>query len=301
MNETRKGDILILTSDIIWSLFPIVTFLGVKNIPSMLALFWAILFSLLFFLLFISIKKTWWELKNLQIWKYALGTAFFNGVIFYGLYFYGLTKTLPANAAIISAFEVVASYVFFQIIKKESISKKHKWGIILATLGATCIFIPKLGGFFVGDVFIFLAIIFTPIGNSYMQKGRKISSSEVFMFARSVITILFLFVLTSILGISPLSYNIGNSIWWFLLNGFVILGFSKILWVEGIHRISVTKALALGSICPFSTIIFSWIIIGQPPTLTQLISLPLLISGIFILIDVKFRFSNKNKAISYEG
>ena len=294
MTEIQKGNAFVFSSSVIWSLFPIITILGIKGLPSTLALFWATLFSVVFFLGMIIFRKRWGEIRNLQVWKYAFGIAIFNGVIYYGLYFYALTKTLPANASIVALFEVVTSYVYFQIIRKEYISKKHIWGIILATLGAVLIFLPKVGHFYIGDLFIIIATFLTPIGNGYAQKARKLVSSETLMFIRNIIAVPFLFILTSVLGSSPISHPVGSSIWWLLINGLIILGVSKIFWTEGIHRISVTKALALGTICPFFTIIFSWIIIGQAPTLAQLISLPFLIFGILLLTDIKIKFKTSN-------
>jgi drug/metabolite transporter (DMT)-like permease len=301
MTESQKGDIFILSSALIWSLFPVVTVLGIKGISSMTALFWATSFSIIFFSLMMTFKKRWKEAKNFKVWKYALGIAIFNGVIYYGLYFYALTKTLPANAAIVALFEVVTSYVFFQLIHKEHISRKHILGIIIATIGAIFIFLPKVGHFYIGDLFIIIATFLTPFGNSYAQKARKLVSSETLMFIRNLIAIPFLFVLVIILGTSSISesFSFGDSFWWLILNGLIILGLSKIFWTEGIHRISVTKALALGTICLFFTIIFTWIIIGQAPTLAQLLSLPLLILGILLLTDVKIKFlSQKTRMLS---
>ena len=123
MTEGQKGNALIISEGLIWSLFPIVTILGLKGTSSIVGLFWATFFSALFFLAIIIYRNKWSEFKNLQIWKYSLGTSIFIGVIFYGLYFYGLTKTVSANAAIVGLFEVATSYIFFQIIQKEILLK----------------------------------------------------------------------------------------------------------------------------------------------------------------------------------
>jgi len=57
--------------------------------------------------------------------------------------------------------------------------------------------------------------------------------------------------------------------------------------------VPVTKALAISSLAPFFTIIFSWLFFNQSPNYIQLLSLPLLIIGIFIITDVNF-----NKLVS---
>jgi drug/metabolite transporter (DMT)-like permease len=298
MTESQKGNAYIISEGLIWSLFPIVTILGLKGIPSTVGLFWATLFSTLFFLVIIIFKNKWKELGNLLVWEYSLGVAFFIGVVFYGLIFYGLTKTVSANGAIVALFEVATSFLFFQVVHKEFISKKHIFGIVLATVGALLIFIPKFGHFYSGDIFILLATLFAPIGNWYQQKARNIASSETIMFTRHILTLPFLFVLALFLGTSPLVRPLGNTIWWLLFNGVLIFGFSKLLWVEGIHRMTVTKALAINSLSPFFTIIFAWLIIGDNPSPVQLFSLPLLIIGVFLLTNVNFSriFPVNNKA-----
>ena len=72
---------------------------------------------------------------------------------------------------------------------------------------------------------------------------------------------------------------------WFLLllNGVVIFGISKIFWVEGIHRMSVTKANALSSLNPFITLIFAWLLLKDAPTVWQLSALAPMILGVILL------------------
>ena len=281
-------------------MFPIVTILGLKGISSVTGLFWATLISAIFFLVIVIVKNKWKELGNLQVWKYSIGSAIFIGVIFYSLFFYGLSKTVSANGAIVALFEVATSYVFFQIIQKEFIPKKHIIGIILATLGALLIFIPKFGHFYSGDIFILLATFFPPLGNWFQQKARDIASGETILFMRHIITLPFLFIFALLVGSSPLIRLPGNTFWWLVLNGVFIFGFSMILWVEGIHRMTVTKALAIHSTYPFFTIIFAWLLIGDKITLAQFFSLPLLIIGVFLLTNVPFKriFSLNNKRLS---
>ena len=299
MTEVQKGNAFIVSSGIIWALFPVVTVIGLKGVPSIVALFWAIFFSVFLFLFMIAHRNMWHELKNKEAWKYTFWTAIFIGVIYYGLYFYGLTKTVPANGAIIALFEVATSYMLFQVFHKEHVSQKHILGIILATVGALMILIPKFGHFNHGDLFILLATFFAPFGNKYAQKARKLVSGETLMFMRNVITVPFLFVIAQVMGASPISHPLGSALWWLLLNGLVVLGLSRIFWTEAIHRMTVTKASAIGSLSPFFTIVFAWILLGQGPTPFQIFSLPILIIGIFLLTDVKIKlFFSKAEVLS---
>ena len=70
-----------------------------------------------------------------------------------------------------------------------------------------------------------------------------------------------------------------------IVNGILLLGLAKIFWIEGIHRISVTKATALSSITPLLTLLFAWIILNQAPTVWQLTSLVPLLLGVLLLTD----------------
>ena len=70
-----------------------------------------------------------------------------------------------------------------------------------------------------------------------------------------------------------------------LISGIFLFGVSKILWIESIHRISVTKANALESIAPLFTIIFAWIILQQQPTLWQALSFAPSFIGVLLLTN----------------
>ncbi len=75
-----------------------------------------------------------------------------------------------------------------------------------------------------------------------------------------------------------------------LANGVLIFGVSKILWLEGISRISVTKALALGSLAPLFTLFIAWIVLKQAPTAWQIASLAPFFLGVLLLTNnLKFR------------
>ena len=76
---------------------------------------------------------------------------------------------------------------------------------------------------------------------------------------------------------------------WILLNGIFVFGISKILWVEGIHRMSVTRAIAISGLNPIFTVLFAWLLMHQLPTASQLFALPFLIISILILTNFKFR------------
>ncbi len=285
MTEQRKGESIILAQTFIWGFFPIVTILTYAKLSGLASLSWSIVFAAIFFGIIVLLRKKVKELANLQLWKYALAIAFFNGLMYYGLVFVGLTKTTAGNSSIVALFEILTSFIFFHIIRKDHVSKEHTLGAGLMVLGALIVLWPNFTHFNVGDILILAATFFTPMGNSAQQKARKIASSETILFARSILTFPIVFGLSAILGQHTSFADVRSSLLFLLINGAIIFGVSKIMWLEGIHRIAVTKALALSSVSPLFTLIFAWLLLHQTPNAWQLASLIPMVFGVFLLTD----------------
>lgn len=289
MTEARKGNIFIISEMILWSLFPIVSSLGQRGLTPLVSLFWVNVAAALFFFVLMFPRSRWHELRNRSVWLFTLGIVISICVVYYGLYFYALSRTTPANAAIVALFEVVPSYLFFQILKKEPFASKHIFGMILAVIGALIVLLPKAQGVHSGDFLILLAVFAAPVGNWYQQKARKTASTETVLFLRHLLTIPFLAILIYVFGMRIHSTDVSGVLGWILLNGILVFGLSKIFWVEAIHRMSVTRALAISSLNPVFTVLFSWLIIKEVPTAFQLLALPFLIASVWILTNIRFK------------
>ncbi len=296
ISETQKGELFIYASVFLWSFFPIITVLTFRNIPSFLSLAYGTLLSSLFFAFMMSYRRKWHELKNIQLWKNGILIALYIGVLFYGLYFTGLTMTTPGNAVIIGLFEVFSAFIFFNVLRGEHIPKGHIIGGALMVIGAGLILIKDFSEINIGDLFIFLAVCTTPIGNMYQQRARKIASSESVLFVRTIIAVPALFLLAYVFGAHASFTELKASFLLLAINGIFLLGLSKIFWIEAIHRISVTKGEALSTITPFLTLILAWIILKQTPTIWQLSSLPLLLIGSLLLTDQLKIFKNQRSS-----
>ena len=285
LSETRKGESLVGFSGFIWAFFPVITVLSYSWIPSLHSLAWSTLFAALTFAVIISYRRRWGELRNTELWRYALLIALFIGILFYGLYYVGLETTTPGNAAIIALFEVFTASVFFHVFRGEKIPFPHAVGALLMIIGAVIVLAQGFTDFHIGDLLILVATFFTPMGNYFQQRARAIASSDTIMFMRSLLSVPFLFLLAYTLHPAVEFTQIQRSLPLLLLSGVVLLGLSKIFWIEGIHRISVPKALALQSIVPFLTLLIAWVILAQQPTVWQLTSLAPFILGILLLTD----------------
>jgi drug/metabolite transporter (DMT)-like permease len=117
----------------------------------------------------------------------------------------------------------------------------------------------------------------------FQQKAREIASAETIMLMRTALATPILFLIAHIAGAgAPLS-DFKAALMFLVINGVFLLGLSKILWIEAIHRISVTKANALSILTPLFTLLLAWLVFSQAPTFWQLLSLMPMLAGVLLL------------------
>ena len=287
MTEERKGEAFILTGALFWSFFPIVTVISLSTLKPLVSLGWSSLLAAVFFGVIIAVRGKWKEVTNRTALKYIVGIVILLGVCFYGLYFWGLKYTNPGNASLIAQTEIFFTFLFFNVWRKKYISAKHIWGALLMIGGAVIVLLPNFHTFNPGDMLIVAAMAFAPLGNHFQQKAREEVSSETMMFVRSALATPVVFLLARLLGETVSLADLKSSWVAVAINGFVLFGASKILWIEGIHRISVTKAIAMSGLGPLLTLLFSWLILGYAPTLFQMSALLPMFFGLLFLTSRK--------------
>lgn len=283
ISEERKGDVAILIGGLLWGLFPIITVLSYRSIKPLTALAYSTLFSTIFFVVMLTIRGKWHELKRTDAWADIILTTLFIGILFYAFIFTGLKYTSPGNVSLIGLLEVFFSYLLFNVWRREYFSSSHIIGSLLMVFGAGILFFPQVDGLNKGDIFIVLSTIVAPFGNLFQQRARKKVSSETIMFGRSFLTTVSIFLIIQLFDEQAKIGEVRQGILFLIMNGVLLLGLSKILWIEGIHRISVTKANALSSITPLFTLIFAYIFLKQVPTIWQVVAFGPLFAGLILL------------------
>lgn len=288
MTEERKGEIFILGETVLWSLFPIITVLTFAGVMPLVSLAWTTGISTFFFLAVMFAKGTWRQVMNATALKYAAFITLFIGVGFYGLFYLGLQYTTPGNAAILALCESLTTYIFFNLLRGEKFPVEHIIGAGFMLLGAFIVVGKDFTSLALGDLLILAAMFVSPLGNLYQKKCREIVSSETVMFLRSLMSTFAIGALVILFGHS-LSLAGSEAVWpMLLLNGLVIFGLSKLFWIEGIHRISITKAILLQCVTPMFTLLFAWLFLSQTPTIWQITSLIPFILGV-VLLTANFR------------
>ena len=282
-SQQRKGELFIILGVFLWSLFPIFIQASYYNITPFTSLWISSLFAAVFFGILLAVRHRWRELLEKQAIIYTLYSTLFTGVIYYLLYFTSLRYSSAGNISILALSEAFFSFLLFQVWHKEYIPKEHIYGAVLILCGAIIVLAPSLTVFKLGDVLIILGAAIVPFGNFFVKKARKIVNTETLMFIRTMAGSLIIFIFSFVFhATSPLP-NIIDSLPYLIVNGFLILGLSTNLWVEGIHRIPVTKANALNALGPLLTLFFAWIAFKTPPTQWQLLSIVPMFFGIVLI------------------
>ena len=283
MSEQRKGEGFIFLNSILWAFFPVITVLTYNFIGSVVSLLWTDILATVLFAALMLYRQKWGELRSALLWKYGLLAALFIGVFYYTLVFIALEFTSPGNVAIIALLEVFTTFLVFNVYEKESFSAEHMLGSVLMVAGACIVLVRDFSGLNIGDLLVLAAVWFSPWGNVFQQRARKLFSSESIMFVRSLLSIPALAVLAYVFGQQASFDDLRASLPFLLINGILLLGLSKLFWIEAIHRISVTKGVALSSVTPFLTLMIAWVVLGLTPNLWQFISLVPLTVGVLLL------------------
>lgn len=266
-----------------WGFFPIVTVLSYNSLPPLSALALNALFGALFFAIVLSFRKTWKDIINRKALPDMLRATLFTGILYYIFTFIGLQHTSVGNMSIIALSETLFSYLLFNMWRKEYMSGRHIFGAFCMVGGALIVLTSNFTHFQIGDTLILLAAAVAPFGNFYQQKVRKTVSSEALMFVRSIVSAPVVFLVALGFGERLSVGDVQASLVYLFVGGFFLLGLSKIFWIEGIHRISVTKANALSTVSPLVTLLLAWLILKDIPTVWQLSAIAPIIIGTVLL------------------
>lgn len=284
LSPARKGELFIFTEAFLWSFFPVMTLLSYGTLMPLSSAAISTFISSLFFALVLTIRKRWHEILEQSAWMDILLTSVLIGVIFYGLLFTALRSTTAGNAAIMGQMEVFFSFLILGVfLKHERITLPHLLGGAAMVLGAMLILLPQGSGWHVGDLLVMLATAIAPLGNVFTQRARRIVSAETILFVRSIISGLCFFLLSVFMESLPSFDAAISSAMFLFLNGFLLLGFSKILWIEATNLIPITKAISLASIGPFFTLLFAYLLLHEQMTPIQALGFLPIFIGVLLL------------------
>lgn len=287
MTQEREGELLMLGLAIIESWFPIFSIIAMSYVGALHTFTYSLLIALVFFILLMLKRDRFKELKNRVAYKDLLLTSFFITLLF-TLVFIGMRYTTAGNMAVIIFLQLLFSYLYFHVFGDEKIDSLHLIGAIIMGVGAMIVLFPEELIFNKGDLLILIAAAIAPIANLYQKRARKFCSSETILGFRTVIGLPFIALMAYIFEPSVSYMAFLSALPYILFIGTIIYVISKIMWIEALHRISITKVSAMMGLVPMMTLFFAYLFLDEVPELRQIVGIvPILIGGYLITKPLK--------------
>ncbi len=282
MTNEKKGEVFMITNALFESWFPIIVLFTYSYLTPIFTYTLNICIASIFFIALIVARKKFYEFKNKEAYKDLLLTTLFITLLFLFV-FLGLQYTTATNTAVILFMQLFFSFLYFNLIGKEYISKKHIAGATMMGAGAIVILFPD--DFIVnkGDLLVLVAAMIAPFANYYQKRTRKYLCVENILAFRYIASLPFLLFFAYIFEPIPTSSNILEALPYLLASGLLIFGVAKIFWIEAIYRIPITKASALAAFMPVFTMFFAYLVLDEVPTLEQVLAIiPIVVGGYLI-------------------
>ncbi|WP_373002439.1 DMT family transporter [Sulfurimonas sp.] len=287
MTKEREGELLMIGLSILESWFPILSIVAISHIGALHTYAFSLFISLFFFLVLMVKKNLFSELKNRNAYKDLLLTSFWITTLF-ALVFIGMQFTTAGNMSVIIFTQLFFSYLYFNVFGKEKMDFIHSIGAFIMGIGAIIILIPDDLTFNKGDLIILVAAVLAPIANLYSKRARVHCSSETILGFRTITALPVIALLAWIIEPGISLEGLEKALPYVLLIGLVIFGISKILWMEALHRISITKISAMIALVPPMTLLFAFMYLDEVPELRQMLGIiPVLIGGYLLTKPIK--------------
>ena len=74
---------------------------------------------------------------------------------------------------------------------------------------------------------------------------------------------------------------ISNNLWYFIINGLLILGISKLIWYECLRRLDISKAIYLSMTFPVFSLLILVFYFGETISWYQWIGIAFMMIGVF--------------------
>jgi drug/metabolite transporter (DMT)-like permease len=287
MQEERKGEIYMLLLSLIESWFPILSLFSIPLIGAIYSYTLSIFIATVIFLTLVVYQQKVPELFQRNALKDLLLTTLFINLLFV-LVFIGLQYTTAGNMAVIIFLQLLFAYLYFNVFGSDRLSPMHTAGAVVMGIGALTVLIPDDLSFNRGDLIILIAAAIAPFANLYQKRARGFVSSETILAFRNVVALPVILLLAYLSEPLPTKVNLIEAAPYILVIGLLVFGLAKVLWIEALHRISITKVSAMLALPPLFTLIFAYFILDEVPGIRQMLGIiPILIGGYLITKPTK--------------
>jgi len=282
MTREREGEFLMLGLSLLESWFPILSIVAMSYVGALHTYMYSLIIAFFFYMAIMYKRDRFQELKNKDAYPDLLLTTFLITTIF-TLIFIGMRYTTAGNMAVIVFLQVLFSYLYFNVLGKEKMDSIHLVGAVIMTIGALIILVPSDLNFNKGDLLILLASAIAPFVNLYQKRAREYCSAETILGFRTVVGFPFVAALAYFLEPAVSYENFMSVLPYLFLIATGIYVAAKIMWIEALNRISITKLSAMLALLPVFTLFFAYLYLGEVPEFRQMMGiLPVLLGGYLV-------------------
>jgi len=287
MKKEREGELLMVGLSILESWFPILSIVAMSYVGALHTYMYSLIIAFFFYMAIMYKRDRFKELKNTAAYKDLLLTTFWITFIFI-LIFIGMRYTTAGNMAVIVFLQVGFSYLYFNVFGKEKMDTIHLIGAIIMGIGALIILFPEDFTFNKGDWMILISAAAAPIVNLYQKRAREYCSAETILGFRTVVGFPFVALLAYLLEPAVTYDAFISALPYIFLIASGIYVAAKIMWIEALNRLTITKLSAMLALLPVFTLIFAYLYLGEIPEFRQMMGIiPVLVGGYLITKPVK--------------
>ncbi len=287
MTKEREGEVLMVGLSVLEAWFPILSIVAMSYVGAIHTYMYSLVIAFFFYMAIMYKRDRFKELKNRAAYKDLLLTTFWITFIFI-LIFIGLQYTTAGNMAVIIFLQVGFSYLYFNVLGKEKMDTIHLIGAIIMAIGALIVLFPEDFAFNKGDWLILISSAAAPIVNLYQKRAREYCSAETILGFRTIVGFPFVALLAYFLEPAVSYEDFMSALPYMFLIAIGIYVAAKIMWIEALNRLTITKLSAMLALLPVFTLIFAYLYLDEVPELRQIMGIiPVLVGGYLITKPVK--------------
>lgn len=211
---------------------------------------------------------------------------------------FGLSMTTPANASLLNNFEIVATSLIASFFFKEAIGKRMWIAITLITLASAILSIEDVSSlsFSFGSILVIVACICWGLENNCTRMLSLKNPLQIVVikgFGSGI------GALVIAIAIGEYSFNVFYILITLLL-GFFAYGLSIYFYIMAQRELGAARTSAYYAVAPFIGVGISFIVFGQPITLTFIIAVIIMVFGTYFAAVEKHRHTHVHEIIEHE-
>lgn len=282
MTRQREGELYAAALSLLESWFPILSLFAVQAIGPLNSYFFVVLMATGVLLSVLAFREGFGGFLDREALPDLLWTSLYITALF-TLLFVGLRYTTAGNLAVILTLQLLFSYLYFNVFGTERMSTLHTTAAFMMGGGALVVLFPEQLRFNPGDLLVLLAAAIAPLANLYQKRARARVSALTILAFRNLAALPVLGIAVVLFEGLPSEAAFHTALPYLAAVALLVYVLAKILWIEALYRVGITKLSALVALIPLFTLLFAYPVLGEIPTVGQMFGAAAILVGAFLI------------------